>query len=652
LSTRSTRTSPTTLGDEIVHRICLRDRLVHGWRSSQLCFELKQRKLFRSWKKYQTGANAKDLLVCNEVFKSWISHTDLDCLLESTSNDQVRVEYSLEEDLLHGTIRGGRAGLVSRLRSRSEYRIVTVERDLRLGTIKLALDRLVQRLGPTQHPRSPTLQVIRTLLSHPALTVRVLGGQFRIVLESNIGLPLRNDLTEPPLLVGVKWGDHVDFWSRLLTLETDEDDSPLLVSATIQLTGSYNDAPPLLKFFRNSPITFLDILAEIPNTQVALKFGEVVCGLPIGQGLSLFNETFSPYANNNIRAIEQRVIRDSQAGLVPLVSHGQFDSMTVGELRDAAIVHHRFVLFDDQVISLERGSDVRCDWPAGLWQYIWSAGSLGGRCLLLRERDVPVRVERAATAAGRCDSNWFHLLVETMPRMLSLRESTPEDLPILVSDSIPQTGLDLIEGFMGPRREIVRMSSDRVDVGHLTVVTGNSATLDSQFLDHISCSLNTGQMRKLRDAIWESFPDEPSCPTRFKEVVAIRNSNYRRLINGKQVLKSANELGFMTLSLGTQPIAEQISIFRNLDAIALQTGAGMANLLFSRPGTRVLGLVGPNKEQWRFWADFCESLELDYRFVVGRPHGRRFKESVHQDFTIPINRFREKASVLVARRSL
>jgi capsular polysaccharide biosynthesis protein len=99
------------------------------------------------------------------------------------------------------------------------------------------------------------------------------------------------------------------------------------------------------------------------------------------------------------------------------------------------------------------------------------------------------------------------------------------------------------------------------------------------------------------------------------------NASRRRVANGEEMEDVLSAHGVVPLSLEEKSFAEQIEIFKNASLIIGQHGAGMANAIFSRPGTRIVELMGYNHlmnfTHSAFWYSFqATALDHLHRSIV------------------------------------
>ncbi|MBC8010793.1 MAG: glycosyltransferase family 61 protein, partial [Burkholderiales bacterium] len=88
--------------------------------------------------------------------------------------------------------------------------------------------------------------------------------------------------------------------------------------------------------------------------------------------------------------------------------------------------------------------------------------------------------------------------------------------------------------------------------------------------------------------------------------------------------------GFATVCLEELGWAEQIAVFRRARVVVAPHGAGLANLAFCAPGTRVVELVGRAYFNPVFWR-LAALRGLDYRPVLARAEGGAAAGQIRED---------------------
>ena len=107
-------------------------------------------------------------------------------------------------------------------------------------------------------------------------------------------------------------------------------------------------------------------------------------------------------------------------------------------------------------------------------------------------------------------------------------------------------------------------------------------------------------------------------------------ASYRQVLNEAEVVKTLSNLGFKIVRLETLSVAEQVSTFAQAKVIVAPHGAGLSNIAFCTPGTKLVELFSPNYVNVCFWA-ISNYVNLDYYYLIGE--GERPLD--HVDAPIP-----------------
>jgi capsular polysaccharide biosynthesis protein len=91
---------------------------------------------------------------------------------------------------------------------------------------------------------------------------------------------------------------------------------------------------------------------------------------------------------------------------------------------------------------------------------------------------------------------------------------------------------------------------------------------------------------------------------------------HRRVSNEPAVIGVLKRLGFQEARLAGLAVAEQIAVFANAEVIVAPHGAGLSNLVYAAPRTRVLEMFSPNYVHPCYWSLSC-LCELDYAYLLG-----------------------------------
>jgi capsular polysaccharide biosynthesis protein len=120
-------------------------------------------------------------------------------------------------------------------------------------------------------------------------------------------------------------------------------------------------------------------------------------------------------------------------------------------------------------------------------------------------------------------------------------------------------------------------------------------------------------------------------PPRNRRLLVARKGPTRRIRNIQEVENYLTKDGFETVYLEGMSVREQILLFQSAEFIISPHGAGLANLVFCEPGTKVIELMPVSEFRPFFWL-ISEKLGLvhglQFSSLVGK---REFQSDIQVD---------------------
>lgn len=239
------------------------------------------------------------------------------------------------------------------------------------------------------------------------------------------------------------------------------------------------------------------------------------------------------------------------------------------------------------------------------------------------------------------DPNFFHFVMELALKLSVIEHDSlvPKDVPILISDGLPQSLYDLVNIVKAPERRVHKLKTHVPhSIRSLYILSDFSRFLDSYnampgpkttFISHDA-------LRILRERVLTSARDRerPYGPRIFVE----RNSSRRRLLNQAPLRDALIDKGFEVIDPEMMTLVEQVEAFANAGVIVGSTGAAFTNLLWVPEKSRVVILYPKHRLSNRtFWQELEAFLDLDLAFCDGKPAGIvTGKYAMHDDFEIDI----------------
>lgn len=109
----------------------------------------------------------------------------------------------------------------------------------------------------------------------------------------------------------------------------------------------------------------------------------------------------------------------------------------------------------------------------------------------------------------------------------------------------------------------------------------------------------------------------PTVPGFERLYISRAHARYRKVINEPQLIGLLAKYGFRVIQLERLSVYEQAKQFSSAQIIVSPHGAGLANLTFCRPGTKVLEIYSPLYVNPLYYV-LSNQLGLDYSYAVGQ----------------------------------
>ena len=111
----------------------------------------------------------------------------------------------------------------------------------------------------------------------------------------------------------------------------------------------------------------------------------------------------------------------------------------------------------------------------------------------------------------------------------------------------------------------------------------------------------------------------------------------RKIINEEELISFLEKHGFQPIILEKLAFLEQVALFSQAKVVIAPHGAGLTNLVFSRPGTKVLEIM-PASMELVLYQLISHHCHLEYYSIVGdEPHDSLKLQPNHRDILVNIN---------------
>lgn len=311
-------------------------------------------------------------------------------------------------------------------------------------------------------------------------------------------------------------------------------------------------------------------------------------------------------------------------------------------LLNVDIWHQRFIIQDKKWILADVTGSPYTKFVAGHWQFLEQRNNEGADVFIKKPSSIAVsKLKAAIYLMGRADENWYHLLLDTLPRYLILKE-IDKSVPVLIRSDLPKTSLHFLSLILD--REIIYVKPDDVvSVGKLFFVASRSTVFDSKPPKNIEqVEFPSGIYRDLQRYILGKLP-EKKLANYPKNLYLPRRSKYRSLLNESHVSKIASHSDFAVVDTNVDFYRQQYFFFNQAETVLSPGGAVLANIIFMQPGSRVMSIRSWRDSDLLLWKKLADACDIRFVEAVGIPtyYGRNALARQHSNFYLPLRKIKK-----------
>lgn len=282
-------------------------------------------------------------------------------------------------------------------------------------------------------------------------------------------------------------------------------------------------------------------------------------------------------------------------------------------LEDTAVQDGGTVTVPGTLVVYERSADPANDFVAGQQFTVFGSSADREIALLQRRPAAATRVDEGILLAGRSDENWYHWLIEYLPRVLSIPATIGDDVPLIVTPRTPATGMQALSELSG-RPVVVIDPLESTAVGILHLQPPPVQVIDTTYIPWAEgLRLHSGALHRMR----ERWGLTGAWPAATRRIFLRRTSSHRGLGNEDVLAAVADSHGLEIVDPGTLSFAEQRELFSSAELLAGASGAVMANYIMMRPGSQVIGLTSDQLYDFVLPAALAAVVGAEFTYVTG-----------------------------------
>ena len=316
-------------------------------------------------------------------------------------------------------------------------------------------------------------------------------------------------------------------------------------------------------------------------------------------------------------------------------------------LENVEIWHQRFILRDGHLLQFDSTGSHDLPFVAGHWQYLTASKFEKNKAFLSTPTLEFKEISEVIFLSNRADENWYHFLLDTLPRFLFMKD-IPLSIPVLIRDDLPPTTMEFLRKII--RNPIIEIPSEsKVKVSKLHLLAARSTCFDSinesvvnrvEFSPTILGELSNWIKREL------SLQEISSSSNSF----ITRNSRQRRALNAQRIQNVSSNEGFQIVPDNADLYRNQSLIFSGIKIGVTFGGAVLANMIFMNPGSRILCLRSSRQNDLELWKKLAEAVGVQYEELIGIPlyFGSNELRRDHSNYYLSSRKYRKTLRSLKA----
>lgn len=269
------------------------------------------------------------------------------------------------------------------------------------------------------------------------------------------------------------------------------------------------------------------------------------------------------------------------------------------------------VTVSDQLIVYENAADPTLDFVAGHFGRVLGSRATPDYALITPRPKALGVISEGILLAGRNDANWYHWVIEYLPRVLAIEKDVDDSVPLIVSNRTPQSGIDALRSLSS--RPIVKLDPNfTYEFEMLHVAAPPVQVLDSTRVPwSAGLYMNPQPLRAMR-SVWRA-----DAGTASRKIFLRRKSGHRGMNNEHVLERIAHRLGLEVVDPGGLSWVQQQELFASAKLVVGASGAVMANYLLMPQGSRVLALTAESLADFVLPAAIADVADVHFSYLLG-----------------------------------
>ncbi len=305
----------------------------------------------------------------------------------------------------------------------------------------------------------------------------------------------------------------------------------------------------------------------------------------------------------------------------------------------------RFLISEDNTLISDEYAEF---WQVPDWsgRFLYSEISQDGKVALIVRRGNPYVLSNGMHLMHEYASNYFHALVELIPRLI-IMESAGIDVsvPLLLQEELHENITFAISIFKNPDRKIVLLKNNSLFECEKLVFSSDVSSVQDVYKRArlpTETRIDVNTLYFVRETVIARILPSHSCDEGSRALIYVKRGTRARGIKNESEIESAlRPLGFACISVEMLSFEQQVHLFNNASIIVAPTGASLTNMLWCKEGTKVCVLAAEHVAMpLEIWHQLGDIAGCDTSICLGQHGDADQNPTIHSSYSIEIDRLK------------
>lgn len=229
-----------------------------------------------------------------------------------------------------------------------------------------------------------------------------------------------------------------------------------------------------------------------------------------------------------------------------------------------------------------------------------------------------------AVATGKQDA-FYHWMYEVCPKLGLVEKAQLHKMPLFIGAQL---------SYQKETLALLNVENPIIDAGLYQAVTAPEI-----FAPAIPASGTPWATNFLREKF---LPKIPVTAHKRRLYISRQDAEKRRIVNEDAVMGLLSTYGFERVELARIPLLDQMSLFRNAEAIVAPHGAGLSHSVFCDPNTPLLECFAPSFVNPCYF-HVASQIGLNYAYLFGE---QEQNDAIDPDFVVDLAKIQASLDLL------